>query len=67
MDINVRGVGGFILLALDIWAIISVIGSGASTGKKVIWVLVILFLPLLGFIAWLLFGPRSGRARRPRR
>jgi hypothetical protein len=62
MDINVRGVGGFILLALDIWAIISVVGSGASTGKKVIWVLVILFLPLLGFIAWLLFGPRSGRA-----
>ena len=56
------GIGGFILLALDIWALISVIGSSESTGKKVIWVLVILFLPLVGFIAWLIFGPRSSRA-----
>ena len=56
------GLGGLILLALDIWALISVIGSNESTGKKVIWVLVILFLPLLGFVAWLLFGPRAARA-----
>jgi hypothetical protein len=59
MEINVRGIGGFILLALDIWALISVIGSDATTGRKVIWVLVILFLPFLGFLAWLFFGPRS--------
>jgi hypothetical protein len=62
MDINVTGIGGFILLVLDIWAIVSVVGSGASTGGKVIWVLVILFLPLLGFLAWLAFGPRTSRA-----
>jgi Phospholipase_D-nuclease N-terminal len=55
------GIGGFILLALDIWALISVIGSNETTGKKVIWVLVILLLPLLGFLAWLLFGPRAAR------
>ncbi len=61
MHVNVTGIGGFILLVLDIWAIVSVIGSQASTGSKVIWVLVILFLPLVGFIAWLIFGPRSAR------
>jgi hypothetical protein len=61
MDINVTGIGGFVLLVLDLWAIISVIGSRASTGGKVLWVLVILFLPLLGFLAWLVLGPRSGR------
>lgn len=55
------GIGGIILLILDIWAIVSVVGSAATTGKKVLWVLLILFLPLLGFILWLLFGPRSGR------
>ena len=55
------GIGGFILLALDIWALISVIGSNETTGKKVIWVLVILLLPLVGFILWLLFGPRAAR------
>jgi hypothetical protein len=62
MEINVTSIGGLILLVLDLWAIISVIGSGASTGGKVVWVLVILFLPLLGFIAWLIFGPRASRA-----
>jgi hypothetical protein len=62
LHVNVTGIGGFILLALDIWALISVIGSNASTGSKVIWVLVILFLPLVGFILWLIFGPRSSRA-----
>ncbi|MGR3545937.1 MAG: PLDc N-terminal domain-containing protein, partial [Roseovarius sp.] len=56
------GIGGIILLILDIWAIISVVGSGATTGKKVLWVVLVLLLPLLGFILWLLFGPRSGRA-----
>lgn len=55
------GIGGIILLALDIWALISVIGSSASIGAKIIWVLVILFLPLVGFIAWLIFGPRPAR------
>lgn len=62
MRFQYAGIGGFILLVLDIWAIVSIVGSNASTGKKIVWVLVILFLPLLGFIAWLFFGPRSQRA-----
>ena len=53
------GILGLIVLALDIWAIVSVVNSGASTGAKVLWVLVILVLPVLGFLAWLLFGPRA--------
>lgn len=61
MRLEVTGIGGLIVLVLDLWAIISVVGSGASTGRKVIWVLVILFLPIIGFIAWLFFGPRSPR------
>lgn len=60
--LEISGLGGLILLVLDIWAIISVVGSGASTGRKVLWVLVILLLPLLGFIIWLIAGPRAARA-----
>ena len=56
---ELSGFGGLLILALDIWAIISVIGSNASTGKKVIWTLLILFLPIIGFILWLIMGPRS--------
>lgn len=55
------GFGGFIVLVLNIWAIISIIGSGASTGAKVLWTLLVLVLPVLGFIIWLIAGPRSGK------
>jgi len=53
---------GFIVLVLDIWAIVSILSSGASTGSKVLWVLLILILPVLGFIIWLIAGPKSARA-----
>ncbi|WP_353471890.1 PLD nuclease N-terminal domain-containing protein [Salipiger sp. H15] len=56
------GIGGFIVLVLDIWAIVSVLGSGASTGSKVLWTLLIIVLPVLGFIIWLIAGPKSSRA-----
>lgn len=61
--LEVTGVGGFILLALSLWAIVSIIGSNTSTGKKVLWCLFVLLLPLLGFIVWLFFGPRSAERR----
>ena len=54
-----RGVFGLLVLAADLYAIISVINGSSSTGKKVLWILLILFLPLLGWILWFLFGPRS--------
>ena len=59
MSIEIGGIFGFILLALDIWAIVSVLSSQASTAAKVGWILAIIILPLLGFIAWFLLGPRS--------
>jgi hypothetical protein len=49
---------GFVVLALDIWAIAKVIESGASTAAKVLWILVILLLPVVGLIAWFLAGPK---------
>ncbi len=62
MGIEVAGIGGFILLVLNIWALVSIISSGASTGKKVLWSLFVLILPLIGFIAWLIAGPRARSA-----
>ncbi|MFT6772972.1 MAG: hypothetical protein ACJA1L_000679 [Paracoccaceae bacterium] len=55
------GIGALLLLALDIWAIISVVTSRSGTLAKVVWVMAILFLPLLGFLVWLVTGPRSAR------
>ena len=56
---ELSGIGGLILLALDIYALGSIVSSDASTAKKVIWSLAVIIFPLVGFIAWLLFGPRG--------
>jgi hypothetical protein len=53
---------GIIVLILDIWAIVSIIGSSASTGAKLLWVLLILILPVVGFIIWFFAGPRGRTA-----
>ena len=58
--LEVGGIVGLIILLLDIWAIVQIVQSGTSTGSKVLWTLLILFLPLIGLIIWALAGPRSG-------
>ncbi|SHG78967.1 PLD nuclease N-terminal domain-containing protein [Marivita hallyeonensis] len=63
MGLEITGIGGLILLALNVWAFVSIIGSSASTGKKVLWCLLVLILPLVGFIIWLIAGPRAAKAQ----
>ena len=55
-------IGGLVVLIPDIWAIVSILGSGESTGKKVLWILLIVILPIIGFIIWLLVGPKGAKA-----
>lgn len=61
--LELSGLGALILLGLDIWALVSIVGSSASTGKKVLWALFVIFLPLIGFVAWLIAGPQSSASR----
>lgn len=61
MGIEIGGVLGFILLIAVIWALVNVLRSHASIGAKVVWCAAILLLPLLGFVCWLIFGPRSAK------
>lgn len=53
------GILGLIILIADIYAIIKVAGSGASTLAKILWVVGILIFPVVGFVVWLLAGPRG--------
>ncbi len=48
-----------VILALNIWAIISIIKSAAETAIKVLWVLLIVLLPVIGLVIWALLGPRG--------
>lgn len=59
MGSTFNGLIGLIILALDIWAIINVLKSGASTWMKIVWVLLIILLPVLGLIIWAIAGPRG--------
>lgn len=61
MGLEIGGLFGLIILIADVWAIINVFNSHASTTAKVLWIVGILVLPLLGFLAWLIFGPRGAR------
>jgi hypothetical protein len=49
---------GLLVLVADIWAILNVLGSPVTTGKKVLWILIILIFPVLGLIIWFLAGPK---------
>ncbi len=55
-----QSIGGFIIFVLDIWAIVSIINSKAETPAKVMWILLVLILPIIGFVVWYFAGPRSG-------
>lgn len=58
--LEVGGLLGFVLLACVVWAGINVINSRTtSTLGKVVWVLALLMLPVIGFVAWLFIGPRA--------
>ncbi|MGA2396909.1 MAG: PLD nuclease N-terminal domain-containing protein [Steroidobacteraceae bacterium] len=56
------GLGGLIVLIADVWAIVNIFQSGASTADKVLWTVIVIVLPILGFILWFFLGPRTGRA-----
>lgn len=59
MGLEGIGIGGLLILIADVYAIIKTLGSNATTGTKVFWIILILLLPLLGVIIWFFAGPRD--------
>jgi len=53
------GLLGLILLALNIWAGLNIVLSASPMLTKVLWIVGIIIVPVIGFIAWLFFGPRK--------
>lgn len=60
---QLSGLGGLVILALDLWALISIFNSSATSGKKLLWALLVIVLPILGFLIWLVAGPRGRTGR----
>jgi uncharacterized membrane protein len=58
VNLHIDSLWGLIVLVADIWAIVNIILSLASTGRKVLWTVLVLLLPVFGFIIWFFAGPR---------
>jgi hypothetical protein len=48
---------GLIILVLDVIAIVSILKSGADTGTKLLWVVLVILLPVIGMVLYFLMGP----------
>ncbi len=59
MSIEITGILGLILFGCVIYALQHVAQSKESSTVTLIWILVLLLLPFLGFIIWLFIGPRG--------
>ena len=54
-----KGLLSLVILVLDIVAIIDVIRSSMDTGKKVLWIILILVLPIIGLILYFFIGKKK--------
>lgn len=52
------GIIGILVLIADIYAILQIAESASSTGKKAVWIALVVLLPIAGLIVWYLLGPK---------
>jgi hypothetical protein len=54
-----KAILGLVVLVLDIIAIIDVLKSSMAIGKKVLWIILILVLPVVGMVLYFLIGKKQ--------
>ena len=62
MNFGFNGLWGLLIFAGDVWAIINILQSSATSEKKLVWIIAVVLLPVLGLILWYFLGPRGGKA-----
>ena len=50
---------GLVVLVLDIIAIVDAVKSSMDTGKKVLWIVLVLVLPVIGMVLYFLIGKKK--------
>ena len=56
MDYRFGSIIGLVILILDIFVIIEILKSSKDTVTKLLWILLILFFPLIGLLIYYFFG-----------
>jgi hypothetical protein len=46
----------FLILIIDIVVILDIVKSNKDTEKKILWIIAVVFLPVLGPILWYVLG-----------
>ena len=54
-----QGIIALIILGLDIVAIVDCVKSSKRSGQKALWIVLIIFLPIVGLIAYYLVGKKA--------
>ena len=50
---------GLLILALDVIAIVDVFKSSIDSGKKALWIILVLVLPFVGMLLYFLLGKKK--------
>ncbi len=53
------GLIGLIVVVLDIIAIVDAVKSSMDTGKKALWIILVLILPVIGMILYFVIGKKK--------
>ena len=51
-----------VVFGLDVWAIVKILETRAPARSKLGWTVAVIALPLAGFVAWRIAGPRPPTA-----
>lgn len=61
MPYQYLGLWLLVAMAFNIWALLSVFGARPGALRLLFWSAILLCLPVIGFAAWYLLGPRAAR------
>jgi hypothetical protein len=54
-----KGLISLAILILDVIAIIEILRSSMETGKKILWIIVILVFPIIGLVIYFFVGRKK--------
>lgn len=53
------GILSIVIFILDIIAIVEIVKSKADSGKKILWALLVILLPVVGLVLYYLIGKKQ--------
>ena len=51
------------VILLEVWAIWHIIGSDRRAERKMLWIVFVVYAPVIGLLVWALRGPRAVKGR----